>query len=785
MAQNISQTEMQVAWSPIAIVTVVGGLLVAFWASTLVSASTPVFSGVRVLTASLLFLFFPGALVIRLLDLRVRSFGPFVVLSVGLSFAILSAVTITTSVALPALGVTAPLALVPLGVVLSLVVAGLVALVSSTDTELPRLNTDFGVSTPVLALVTFLPTVAAVATILMDSSGNNAGMFLFVVATAFVAVLASVRHLPSTFYPLTVFSVALSMVLHRSLLTDHVVGADIQNTFFVSSVIGRAGVWSPEINGTSMAVPMMTSVPVSVTVLTGIGLPTTFKVTYALLFALVPVGMYYIAREVFDSNIALFGSLFISFYHLSFYFTPGKQLVSQLFVVGLMLLYVRTRLATTGSKAAAVLLAVGLVHSHYAVTYVLGISLLVAVTGLFLTRRIVGKFDHGLSFSYPLILLGGATAWYVYSSQELVSTLASIPISLRDQIITLLLTGIVQGSGSSYVAGPSTYLDDLRLLLYVVFSLLLTVGLARHALTQLRQIWDGEAPDYVEYTALAVPLLVFLCSAYFFTINLWADRAYQLVLVVLAPFMPLGYRILVEDFNTVRSAISSRDFSPERASIGRGSWTVLAVLLAVLLAFNSGMVFAVAGPAQTASFNPEAHDYAFSEDERAGANWLLVNTNITETEAYTPDQTDNSDEVPVFTDSVSSQMFRSELPDSYYTSETIDLKDRWDPQLDLDRVDRGYVYLRHRSVVDVDPDEPVSTDHLSKANETVITSTHHVVYSNGNASVVKVQPEMVGNETQPWNDSSNVSPPPAELTAAETTRSDVSHARHSNGGSRR
>ncbi|KTG11017.1 hypothetical protein AUR64_07580 [Haloprofundus marisrubri] len=759
---------MPVEWSPKATVTFIAGLLVAFWGSTLVPASSEILLGVRILTASALFLFLPGALLVRLLNLRVGTFGPFTILSVGLSFALVAIVTVLSGLTLPVFGVSAPLAFVPLALVLTLVVVALAVLVSSTETTLPRLNYQLDVSPMVLALVAFLPGIAALAAIVMNQFGSNLGMYVFVLATAAIVMLALLQFIPQRLYPFSLFVVSVSMLLHRNLLSGHVIGADIQSMFYTATVVGSTHVWGPAIGGSSIAVPMVSAVPASVTILTGIELTTTYKVVYVLLFALAPVGLFYLTREIFDTEIALYGSLFFTLYHLSFYFTPDKQLIAELFVVALLLVYFGTYFETLGSKLAGVLLAVGLIYSHYGVTYVFGFSLLAAVVGLFVVQRVVGDVEHRLSLTYPVLLLFGATAWYAYSSPELIATLQSVPLSLADQVVTLLRTGLVEGSGGSYVSEGSGTLDDMHLALYILFTMLLSIGLAWQVLAQLYEIHTGRSPKYVEYTALAVPLFIFLGSSYFFTLNLWADRAYQIVLVVLAPFMPIGYRVLVEKAGALSRRVTPQAVVPEGAS-----WTVLAVLLVILLAFNSGFLFAAIGTSHSATFNSDAHDYVFSNSERAGAGWLIANTNVSETEAYQTGDVERPQEIPVFTDIVTSQMLRSELPESYYNTETRHFKDEWSPQFEIENIDRGYVYIRERGVSETNTDVP--TSRLSSNNETAVTSAHNVVYSSGSVTVVSVRPAAFADGTMTENGTTTNETNQQRLVPAIGDSADVPH----------
>jgi len=707
MRATVERMASSVDSDVVAFGAVVVGLLAVFWAAPELQEVGVAVPAVRAVAGLVLLLFVPGALLSRLVGVRTDRFGVFALFAITLSFGVLTLLNLFVSFVLAPLGVEEPLSFLPLAAVLSAALVALLAASHATGTtvSIPRIRLR-GPPAVVLGLVA-LPGLAAAAVIGVDQFGTHVGMFALVGAVVAVTLLAATRLLPASLFPLAAFSVSLSVLLHRNLLTDHVVGADIQASYFLSNLLLDTHYWAPDMGGSMMSLPVVTSVPASITLLTGVGLAAAYKVVYVFLFSLVPVGLYYVNSRVFDERVALFGSLFFVFYHGSFYFTPGKQLMSELLVVAMLLLVVYEGVDTAGKKGALFVLAATLISAHYGMTYAIGASLLVAIAGLAAARRLVGEFEHRLSVWQPVVLLGVATAFYAYSAPDLVDRLGDIPFGIADQLVTLALTGGVPGSGASYVSGETGLLDSLQVYLYFLLTGLVGLGLARDALGRLDRIRTGADPGYVEYTALAVPLFAFLGSSYFVIPNLWADRVYQLVLTVLAPYAALGYATVFDGAGAVlRRASAALGRTDDVASDGGGRrlggahWSLFAVVLAAVLALNSGLAFALAGTADASSFNAGANDLTFSAPEREAADWLVGNA--TEIERYDRLRPDADNEtVPIYTEPRSYQLFRAVALPGYTNVDIRYLKSRWRPALFPAEVEQGYVFVRQRSV---DPD---------------------------------------------------------------------------------
>lgn len=704
------------------------GLLLVFWTSIGLEAigiSVPI---VRPAVGIALAAVVPGLLLTRLLGIEPGSVGVLAIFSVGTSLAVLSVVTVSASVVLPLVGITDPISFLPLAVLLSVLLSVFVISIVGTERSDPVRHGLSVTPSPVALALLALPALAVVAAFLLTEYGTTVGMILFVISVGVVVLIVPTAVVPVDQYPAVIFFVSLSTLLHRNLASSHVIGADIQLEYFLSARIARSHRWVPDIHGSLSGLPLITSTPAAVSAIAGIDHLISFKFLFVFSFSLVPLGVYYLARDLFDDDIAVFASLFFLFYHITFYFTPGKQQLSQLFVVLLLVLFFRNDIAETGPRVAAVLLTVALVFSHYGTTYVFGVSLLVATVSLLVVDRFIGPVDHDLSFGYPVVFLAGATVWYAYAAPDLLARLAGLPPRLANQF-AVLMNGAVGGSGADAVQEQVILLDRLTLYVYVVCTVFIALGIAWLCLSGLIRVYRRERNDYPEFTALAVPLFAILAVSYVVVLGLWADRVYQMVLLVLAPLMPFGFALVHRAIGAVRGETATR-------------WMLLAVILVGLFSLNSGLAFALAGNTSDYTFDDDAHDYAFTEAEVDAAEWLRARPEIRAGNPVVADA--RSDEVTIYTDQITYQLLRSVLPNEYYNSEVVTVKNDWDSTFAANETSDGYVFIRHSAVTEADGN--VSTAYLEESEVEEIRANRSIAFQNEDVTIV--EPAVGTNATE-------------------------------------
>lgn len=720
--------------------TVVTITVIAFWVIAGFETVGVRIPFARVFVSLLLLTVIPGSVFLALLDFDDFGVGEWTIYATGLSLAMLSTLVVIVSVVGPLVGFNRPLSYLPFGVVLTAVLIGMATLGSIKDNG-PTM------SSPEVHLEDSLEVIGAVGVVLglsiggaslMNTTGSNAGTYLFVLSAVGLVLLTATRFVRPRDYPVVVVGLSLSTFFHRALPADHVVGADVQLEYYLASHVLDLNRWSTATGDSLLALPMVTAVSATYSAVTGLDLVTVFTVVYILVVSLVPLCLFYVAREIFDDGVALYGSIFFLFYHVTFYFTPGKQLLSQLFLLLLILLFLKEGLDDRATSVAAIVLAVGVVHSHYGTTLVFGIAAFVAALVLVVIDRFLGPVDHGLSPIYPVAFLAGGVAWYVATSSELTARLLEQPPSLARQLLSLP-GGVIVGSGSSFVQQQTALLEFVTLAIYVLCTALVGLGLAWHAISHLQRIMRGEPANHVAFSAIAVPLVGFLGLSFLVVVELHADRAYQLVLPVLAPYLAVGFSLLYGGYTALTSfsraglRSSCEEFRAYLAR-GRPHYGMLAALLVALFVLNSGLAFAAVGVESDYTFDTNANDYAFSEEERIAVEWLK---NEADVEPVHPDgSATDPDTVRIYTDTQSYQLFRSIVPEGHYDVAVIPMKDRWDPRFDPYETDNAYVFIRHRAVVDEDPAD-VPVEYISSETASAIIDERKVVFENDDATIVE------------------------------------------------
>jgi len=712
-------------------------LLALYWVNILVLGNIGV---VQLPLGVALALFAPGFVLTRLTGVNTERTGVHIASIVGASVVVVALSAIGSAAMLTAFGAERTFTFRPLAATLTGVLLALLALLyarggSASWGDIGTFRVRGGE-----AALLCLPVLGVVAAALIRQYGSNLGSFAFVTVLAITLVVFWYRSEAGRAYPLGVFAVSLALLLHTNFTSPHIVGADIQGLYAIANHAFLTESWFPALAGFGGSIPVMTAVPAAVAMLLGAPLLVTFKLLFVFLFALAPVGLYYVSEDVFDPDIAFFSASFFALYHLSFAFTPGKQLVAETFaVLALFALSVDSERAT--QPALLVLFSAGMVFSHYGVTYVFAISLLVASILLAAARQVRMDITGRIPLAYPVVLLAAASVWYALTAPALAGRIAAIPAEMLAQLSVLFSGGAVERSGVTYVATEATLLQYLNILLYGVLVALIAVGLAhllfatflsRPVLAGLRSRTGGDGPVAPEYVALALPAFLFLGSSFVFVLGLWADRVLQLALVVLAPLVPLGYRAISR---AMPSGVTSR------VTMGRAA--PLVALLVALLLFSSGFAGAAVGDASTSTFDASANDLSFEADDLRAVEWLRTNPDIERSETAPAGEdgvlsVDHPERVQVYTDPGSYQLLRSTLSPRYYTVELVQLKNQWQPSVTPERVGSGYVLLREEAIVDTPDEGPVPSSVLTESEASQLRERGTVVYNRDGVQIVRV-----------------------------------------------
>lgn len=613
---------------------VVIALLVALWVSVVASRAAPGLEPIRQVLAIVILGVVPGMLLFAILRCRVDELGLVVLYSVALSVVGVTSATVAISAVYPLVGIGRPLTVDPLLGALTMGVLGLLAwsVVKDRPLVVPRpgfvIDRSDAVLTAGLGGLVLLAVAAGQAWTIY---GSTMLMYPTVLAIVLMIGLMATPHIRERAYPATIFGIAAATMLHRSLMSRHVIGVDIQATYYVATVIRETGRWEIGTGGSLISLPVVTALPVVYSVLASMSIAYVYKVVFALLVAFLPVAVYYLGREYIGQRAGVFGALLVLFYHTTFYYTAEKEIVAELFLVCMLLALFRLERDGTGENVLlAALFGVAMVQAHYAVTLIYTLAMAAGVVGLRLATTVIGaRRARGLSPEFVAALGMGSIGWYLITSETLAGRLIELPSSLLTQfgyLLSLNLAYLSEGSGAGVAQTQTAVFDQVSIALYALVMALAGIGalvIATRSTISIRErtrrMHAGTKPwisGSEVLVAIAFPLFAFLAMSVFVVADLNIDRAYQIVFVAVAPFVAVGYRAIRDVGASVIPGVRGR-------TIG---WSPLVAVVLVIVLINTGLVPQVAGESNTATFDPETSDYVFSDAEVEAAAWLAENT---------------------------------------------------------------------------------------------------------------------------------------------------------------
>jgi len=723
-------------------------LLGGFWAIIELQNMGITMPLLRAILGFTLLTFVPGLLIISLFKLRNVSIGESVLYCVGSSISFLAFVSLFINLLYPTIGVVKPLS--PNFLMLNLTVMFLI-LVGLIYMRERRLRASYNKShfslksfgeeikdfdmtsqTPFLLLAILLPLLSVLAAYMMNFYSNNALMLLLLLILAIVPIIALTKNIPNGLYPMILLGVSLSILLHNNLITDYVIGADIQITYFYSSLIKSNLSWNPEISGhnTIIAVSL---VPAIYSLVLNLDLHSVFKIIYSIVYSLAPVGIFYIFRKSFGSKEAFIAGIFFCFFWRFFLDTPGKEAMAHFFLILFLMLVANTSIRKPTRVFFAILFLFSLVVSHYGTSYIILIAIGVAYAiSLYIRQK---KQENLISLNLVMLFGTVCVVWYLFTGQgDIFSKIVVIASHFKREIMAMF-SEVEPRTVLALLTTQRSMLWEVNLLLHLVLTFFVGLGVLRLTIDIVRRKLDPTMNP--ELCAIAVPFFLFLCiSAFIYGPSFGIDRAYYLSLVVLCPFLSAGYKLTLQFWSKMSESMSnfwkrkrqSQDFSMhslQRHQICHGqSFNLLpiSILLAILLLFNTGLIYQVAGSPVSSAFalNKESNGLAYSGSEMRGAKW--INKNIIQ--GYV-----------IYSDWYSQYLLFEFFPPDFANIEVFSLRPH--PYKDIvlnftDLREKSVIYIRAKSISDAHPND---STYLSSQKVQEITTGSNKIYDNGGSKI--------------------------------------------------
>ncbi|WP_253739117.1 DUF2206 domain-containing protein [Halohasta salina] len=364
--------------------------------------------------------FVPGYLVLRILQIEPRDTVTGLLYAIGLSLCFLMIYGLVLNTVLPRLGVGVVFNQIVLFITMLTGIGGLfIIYITQNDTQ--RINVTAFVDKvwhPWPLAVLCLPFLSVLGARTVTRFGDNTLILAVLTGLGFLTVAAYIGRLPKKYFPITIWAIAVSLLLHNSVLT-HTLAWDVGKELRLATVVIENGVWDPTVGGRWMKNAMLRIVllhPIYA-LLADIDLVWEFKTVSPILFSFAPVAFYKSYQTVIDRSDAFLAVMLpMSFYSFFTVLSVNSRTSGALLFLSLTALAVTDRTLTHRKGRVLMLVFLfGLIVSHYATAYLVLFAVGLVLLGNWVLFGATRTRKYVRTAPTVVILFGLlAFVWYVF-----------------------------------------------------------------------------------------------------------------------------------------------------------------------------------------------------------------------------------------------------------------------------------------------------------------------------------------------------------------------------------
>lgn len=537
--------------------------------------------------------FVPGILILRIFRLHKLGNIETVLITVGLSIAILMFVGLFTNTVYPFFGILRPISTTSLMITISIIILILCIICYIIDKDFfnpDSIDVEDILSPPALFLC-LIPFLAVFGTYLVNFYYSNIILIVMIIVVALIIILIGFdTFIPKNLYPLAVFIIAITLLFHNSLISMYIWGWDIHIEYYLSSLVTTSARWDPTIPLTVNAMLSIVILAPIFSNICGMSLTWVFKIIYPLLFSLVPLGLYKVFQKQTDDKIAILSCFF--FMSVFMFYTEmlglARQQIAELFLILMMLLMISKNINCTTKAGLSIIFAFSLAVSHYGLSYIFMFSL-IAAGGLFFLnmqyRDQNNTIKRIITPTFVLLCITFTIAWYTYVSS---SSAFNTIIRIGDHIISNIFTDFLNPDATQglniILSKAGSSLCEVAKYLHLLTQFFIVIGVRTLLLKRSNMKFEKE---YVAFAATYFAICFASITVPFFASALNTTRLYQISLIFLAPFFVIG---VITSFKAISNVIGVHWTDSHIGS----SLKVLSVFLSIFLLFNTQFVMQIA-----------------------------------------------------------------------------------------------------------------------------------------------------------------------------------------------
>lgn len=569
--------------------------------------------------------FVPGIIILRVLRLHKLESIESLLYSIGLSFSVLMFIGFLMNTCYPLIGISRPISLIPLVVTVNFIVlllCGLCYLIDRNNSDPSFLYVKDIFSAPALFLY-LIPMWTVIGTYLMNHHDYNFLLLIILFLISLVIILISFNRIPTSLYPLAIYSISFSLLFHNSLISMYIAGWDINIEYDLANKVISNFLWDPTIYSNVNAMLSIVVIAPIYSILSDLSLTWVFKIVYPAVFSLMPLGLYLIFKKQTNDKIA-FMSVFFFISFFVFYtemLQLARQQIAEYFFMLIMLLIIENR-HDISNRLLLVFFSFSVVVSHYGLSYIALGSIICSLLLLFMYQKYLENYplNNTINFTFTLLFAVFLVAWYMYvSSSSTLDAIVNIATSIAKNFISDFLNP--DEAQGLYVISKNTAtpLHELAKIMHIFTQACISIGL----FIGLYYVTTRKSIKYLkfnyEYMSLCAVFYLILIAAIMvpnFSSALNTSRLYQITLILLAPFCIIGgimpLRVLSKKVPKLN--IKENDTLALK---------VLSIFFATFLLFNTGWIYEVAGDSPTSYSLNNTVDYPkFNDRDIAGQKWI-------------------------------------------------------------------------------------------------------------------------------------------------------------------
>jgi len=490
--------------------------------------------------------------------------------------------------------------------------------------------------TPAVLCFALLPFISIFGALFMNWWGTNILLIGLLLTIASIAILVAFDRVPTSLFPFVTLVISVSLLLHKSLITDYISGWDIQHEYWLSGQILSQQFWDLSIAYNTNATMSVTILAPAYSLLTGLSLVWVLKIVIPLLFSLMPLGLYYVFSKQVEEKTAVLSC----FFFMAFFVFYGEMLalarqeIAELFLVLALTVMVDVGVEDRPLIALFLLFSTGIIVSHYATAYLFMLCLLIG-WGLILIlrynwrinfiKRLLRKVfpDSWLSKSasnmptllnLKYILFFGCInlAWSIsLSSSSIYLTVQGYAKSILGSLTSLFNPSTAEGLYHVVTSTSSLLSEVLKLAQFLAIALII-VGIFL-VMRQRQSYWSLE---FASVSVAAFFICVMALALPYFANAINTTRIYHIALIFLAPFCVVGAIRLAKFFYQM----VGRTW---RKSAESNCFRVLGVFFALFFLLNSGVLHELTDSNSISiSLDRSGDTLSYSNIEVTAGSWL-------------------------------------------------------------------------------------------------------------------------------------------------------------------